>query len=81
MLVRQSLLVTLRGRSLFVVVLMIEGTNYTEAYHRDANSGGIALKITKTNDGLFTGAPTQIFSYSLDSAQVRNSQRKQRDFD
>jgi hypothetical protein len=28
------------------------------------------LKITKTADGLYTGAPTQIVSYSLDGAQV-----------
>ena len=46
------------------------GGNYTEALRRDATTGGIALKITKTADGLYTGAPTQIFSYSIDGAQV-----------
>jgi len=46
------------------------GKNYTEALHHDPTTGGIALKIATTADGLYTGAPTQIFSYSLDSAQV-----------
>ncbi|KAF2873920.1 hypothetical protein BDV95DRAFT_489655 [Massariosphaeria phaeospora] len=46
------------------------GGNYTEVLHRDAKTGGIAIKITKTADGLYTGAPTQQFSYSLDGAQV-----------
>ncbi|KAF2799819.1 hypothetical protein K505DRAFT_356295 [Melanomma pulvis-pyrius CBS 109.77] len=46
------------------------GGTYTEALHHDATTGGIAIKITKTNDGLYTGAPTQVFSYSLDGAQV-----------
>lgn len=46
------------------------GGSYSEVLHQDATSGGIALKITTTSDGLFTGAPTQIFSYSLDGSQV-----------
>lgn len=46
------------------------GASWSEALHRDATTGGIAIKITKTADGLYTGAPTQIFSYSLDNAQV-----------
>ncbi|KAF2742379.1 putative BYS1 domain protein [Sporormia fimetaria CBS 119925] len=46
------------------------GQNYTEALRRDPTTGGIALKMTKTPDGLYTGAPTQIFSYSLDGSLV-----------
>ncbi|KAH7130369.1 hypothetical protein B0J11DRAFT_429600 [Dendryphion nanum] len=46
------------------------GGSYSEALRRDATTGGIALKITKTEDGLYTGAPAQIFSYSLDGSQV-----------
>ncbi|KAF2685897.1 hypothetical protein K458DRAFT_417086 [Lentithecium fluviatile CBS 122367] len=46
------------------------GKQYSEQLHRDPKSGGIALKMTKVNDGLWTGAPEQIFSYSLDGALV-----------
>jgi hypothetical protein len=48
----------------------VQGGTFTEPLRRDATTGGIALKITKTDDGLYTGAPTQIFSYSLDGAKV-----------
>ncbi|KAF2020129.1 hypothetical protein BU24DRAFT_406721 [Aaosphaeria arxii CBS 175.79] len=49
---------------------VLPGSAIVEAFRHDAQTGGIALKITKTNDGLYTGAPTQIFSYSLDGEQV-----------
>lgn len=41
-----------------------------EPLHRDAKTGGIAIKITKTADGLYNGSPQQVFSYNLDGAQV-----------
>jgi hypothetical protein len=37
---------------------------------RDEKSGGIAIKITKTADGLYTGAPQQVWAYNLDGASV-----------
>jgi len=37
---------------------------------RDEKSGGIAIKVTKTADGLYSGAPQQIFAYNLDGATV-----------
>ncbi|KAF2652379.1 hypothetical protein K491DRAFT_695618 [Lophiostoma macrostomum CBS 122681] len=46
------------------------GGNYSEVLHSDATTGGISLKITLANDGLYTGAPEQIISYTLDGAQV-----------
>ncbi|KAF2008109.1 putative BYS1 domain protein [Amniculicola lignicola CBS 123094] len=46
------------------------GGTYSEALHYDAKSGGIAIKITKTQDGLYSGAPTQVFAYTLDGASV-----------
>lgn len=49
---------------------VVPGGNYSEVLRHDATTGGIALKITKTEDGLYTGAATQIFSYSLDGSQV-----------
>lgn len=38
---------------------------YYEPLHRDDKAGGIALKITKTANGLYTGQPQQIFAYTL----------------
>lgn len=41
-----------------------------EPLHRDDKTGGIAIKITKVADGLYNGAPQQVFAYNLDGAQV-----------
>ncbi|EOO00625.1 putative bys1 family protein [Phaeoacremonium minimum UCRPA7] len=48
------------------------GTNgaYSEQFVVDPTTGGKALKITTTSDGLYTGAPQTIFSYSLDGDSV-----------
>jgi hypothetical protein len=40
-------------------------TAYTEKFRADASTGGVAIKITTTPDGLHTGAPQTIFAYSL----------------
>ncbi|KAF2267186.1 hypothetical protein CC78DRAFT_530984 [Lojkania enalia] len=48
-------------------VTLGQGGQYSEQLHRDPASGGIAIKMTKVNDGLYTGAPEQIFAYSLDN--------------
>jgi hypothetical protein len=49
---------------------MIPGGIYWEQMRRDEKSGGIAIKITKTGDGLYTGAPQQVWAYNLDGASV-----------
>lgn len=41
-----------------------------EPLHRDAKTGGVALKITKDTDGLYNGDPQQVFAYNLDGFQV-----------
>ena len=46
-----------------------DGT-YSEGFVVDATTGGKALKITLAEDGLYTGAPQTIFSYSLDGDSV-----------
>ncbi|KAF1836551.1 hypothetical protein BDW02DRAFT_493476 [Decorospora gaudefroyi] len=46
------------------------GGIYWERMHRDERSGGIAIKVTKTPDGLYSGAPQQIFAYNLEGEQV-----------
>lgn len=41
-----------------------------EPFRRDSQTGGIAIKLTRTQDGLFNGEPEQVFAYSLDGTQV-----------
>jgi len=43
---------------------------YSEPFVRDPVTGGKALKITKSPDGLWTGAPQLNFAYSLDGATI-----------
>lgn len=43
---------------------------YAEPFVRDPKTGGKALKITKTADGLYTGAPQLNFAYSLDGPTI-----------
>jgi hypothetical protein len=46
-------------------------SSYSEVFHVDPASGGIALKVTSVENGLFKANVTQInFAYSLDSNQV-----------
>ncbi|GIJ99115.1 hypothetical protein Aspvir_001241 [Aspergillus viridinutans] len=40
-------------------------TTYTEPYRRDPASGGIALKLTRVQNGLYTAAPQMVFAYNL----------------
>lgn len=47
-----------------------DGGSYSETFHRDATTGGIAIKITQDPDGLFTGAPQLNFAYSLDGSRI-----------
>ncbi|OAL45631.1 hypothetical protein IQ07DRAFT_591411 [Pyrenochaeta sp. DS3sAY3a] len=41
-----------------------------EELHSDPKTGGIAIKITKSADGLYNGEPQQVFAYNLDKALV-----------
>jgi hypothetical protein len=47
------------------------GSSYSEQFHRDPNSGGIALKITRTAGGLFDGSPQLIYAYTLTTDEAR----------
>lgn len=46
------------------------GATYSEALHFDPSSGGIALKITTTKNGLYDGSPQTNFAYTLDGSTV-----------
>jgi hypothetical protein len=46
------------------------GGLYLEPLHSDPRSGGIALKLTTTPDGLLDGSPQQIFAYNVDGDKV-----------
>lgn len=38
---------------------------FTETYHRDPSTGGVALKVTTVADGLYSNAPETVFAYNL----------------
>ncbi|KAJ5831754.1 hypothetical protein N7474_000065 [Penicillium riverlandense] len=42
------------------------GEEYVEKVHYDPKSGGVAIKITRGVNGLYTGAPQTDFAYTLD---------------
>ena len=46
------------------------GESYQEEFFRDPITGGMAIKITRDEDGLYNGSPQLIFSYTLDPGQV-----------
>lgn len=46
------------------------GKTYTEQLHHDSASGGIALKITTVDNGLYNGSPQTNFAYTLDPGSV-----------
>ena len=50
------------------------GANYTEPFHHDLSSGGIALKITRTDNGLYDGGAQLTYSYTLDAATASGAQ-------
>jgi hypothetical protein len=50
--------------------LTFPGGIFWEELHRDDRSGGVAIKITKTVDGLYSGAPQQVFAYNLEGSEV-----------
>lgn len=46
------------------------GATYSEQFRRDPSSGGIAIKITTVNDGLFNNSPQTNFAYSLSDSRI-----------
>ncbi|KAJ5151047.1 uncharacterized protein N7482_010299 [Penicillium canariense] len=46
------------------------GATYSEVLHHDPASGGIALKLTTVENGLYNGSPQTNFAYTLDGQQV-----------
>ncbi|KAJ5114211.1 hypothetical protein N7456_002745 [Penicillium angulare] len=46
------------------------GKSYSEVLRHDPVSGGIAIKITRTANGLYDGSPQTNFAYTLDGSQV-----------
>ncbi|KAF2657419.1 hypothetical protein K491DRAFT_595046 [Lophiostoma macrostomum CBS 122681] len=50
--------------------LAAAGATWFEAFHAGTVNPGVGIKITKVEGGLFTGAPTQILGYTLDTSRV-----------
>jgi hypothetical protein len=59
------------GGSISEQNIITKDTSYSEVFHTDPASGGIALKISPIEGGLFKPNASQtIFAYSLDGNQV-----------
>lgn len=58
------------GGSVGPMQTLQHGENFTEQLYHDPSSGGIALKITRPANGLFTAAPQMDFAYTLDGNNV-----------
>ncbi|KAE8383768.1 blastomyces yeast-phase-specific protein [Aspergillus bertholletiae] len=46
------------------------GGSYSEPFRHDDASGGISLKITTVDNGLYNGSPQLNYAYTLDNAGV-----------
>lgn len=46
------------------------GDGYAEAFRHDPASGGVSLKITRTENGLYDGSPQMNYAYTLDGDKV-----------
>ncbi|KAG0161113.1 Fe-containing alcohol dehydrogenase, putative [Penicillium digitatum] len=50
---------------------LLPNDEYTEVFREDAETGGIAIKISTNRDGLYSSAPQMIFAYNLSSDKER----------
>ncbi len=54
------------GATISAPVKLVAGHgSYTETLHSDPKTGGIAIKITRTANGLYDGSPQTVFAYNL----------------
>jgi hypothetical protein len=51
-------------------ILSQNGGTFSEPFSVDPKTGGRTLKITREDDGLYTGKPQANFAYTLDGATV-----------
>lgn len=59
------------GGSIGAQKIITKDTSYSETFHKDPKSGGVALKITSVEDGIFKPNVSQtIFAYNLDGSQI-----------
>ena len=59
------------GSSVGPKQVLAPNSGYGEPLHRDPTTGGIAIKLTTVDDGLYLpNVPQTVFSYSLDNALV-----------
>lgn len=44
--------------------------NYSQTFHHDPSSGGVAIKVTTIQNGIYKHAPQAIFAYDLENDLV-----------
>lgn len=54
---------------------LLPNEEYNEVFRENANTGGIAIKITTDRDGLYTSAPQMIFAYNLASTREQGQRQ------
>lgn len=58
------------GGSVGQQIKIAPGDGYAEAFRHDAASGGVSLKITRNEDGLYDGSAQMNYAYTLDGDNV-----------
>ena len=54
---------------------LLPNDEYSEVFRENADTGGIAIKISTDRDGLYTSSPQMIFAYNLSSTRERGQRQ------
>lgn len=58
------------GTAISAPVTILPGTRYGETFRPDPKAGGIAIKISTEQNGLYDSAPLTVFAYNLNGDNV-----------
>lgn len=58
------------GAQVSPVTVLATGQTFSEPLHYDPTTGGIAIKVTAVQDGIYNGSPQLSFQYTLDGNTV-----------
>ena len=65
------------GTTVEPVQTVLPNHSYSEEFRDDPNTGGIAVKISTDQDGLYTSAPQMVFSYNLSHSKNQGANSEQ----
>lgn len=58
------------GTAIRPLVTVLPGIRYNETFRHDYSAGGIAIKISTEQNGLYSSAPLTVFAYNLNGDSV-----------